>query len=230
MSADLTGYKDYLRRIAFDMGAVLFGIANIENIDEKRSELPEIIGDYPRAISVAIRLSSNVLDTITDHPTKIYLHHYKQVNYRLDQIALRLNSILQFWGYSALPIPASQIVDWDALTGDASHRVIANLAGLGFIGRSRLLVNPEFGSQIRLVSVLTDCPIPFDKPINRNCGDCYKCMEVCPAGAISESPDEFALDLCKEKLKSFGRAGMGQYICGVCVKVCRGSKNSSTKK
>jgi len=49
----------------------------------------------------------------------------------LDQIGLKLTGLLQRNGYRALPIPASQIVDWDTQRAHVSHKRVAELAGLG---------------------------------------------------------------------------------------------------
>jgi epoxyqueuosine reductase QueG len=46
---------------------------------------------------------------------------------------------------------------------------------------------------------------------------------VCPAGAIKERQEDFEHLECFEQLRLFRkRDHIGQYICGVCVKACRG--------
>ncbi|MEO0087241.1 MAG: 4Fe-4S double cluster binding domain-containing protein, partial [candidate division WOR-3 bacterium] len=58
---------------------------------------------------------------------------------------------------------------------------------------------------------------------NLDCGDCYACINICPAGAIKEKKEDFDHLKCFEKLKEFQKKGyVGQYICGLCVKVCKG--------
>lgn len=227
MPNSLSGFKDYLRRVAIENGATLLGVADIQELTEDKEQIPKLFSEYTRAISIAVRLSNDILSTITDFPTKIYAHHYKQVNYLLDHIALRIADILQYWGYKSLPLPASQITDWNNIKGDASHRRIANLAGLGFIGRNQLLITPEYGAQVRLVSIGTNCPLPPDTPLIGDCGNCFKCVKVCPANAIKESPNDFNLEKCKEMLRAFSKKGISQYICGICIKVCSGSNPNS---
>jgi len=223
----LSGFKDYLKRVAFESGATLFGIADINVLSNGKEQIPKLFTGYNRAVSIAFRLSAGILSTITDSPTKIYAHHYKQVNYLLDRIALRIAGILQFWGYNSIPLPASQITDWDNITGNVSHKTIAQLAGLGFIGRNHLLITSQYGAQIRLVSVATDCPLPPDNPTTGECGKCFKCVKICPAEAIGKSHEKFNLEKCREMLKTFAKKGIGQYICGICVKVCSGMNNNS---
>jgi len=59
-------------------------------------------------------------------------------------------------------------------------------AGLGWIGRQSLLVTPEFGSFVLLGElVLCDEADRYDSPyVGAGCGECRRCMEACPTGAI----------------------------------------------
>jgi epoxyqueuosine reductase QueG len=144
------------------------------------------------------------------------------LNSLLDQSTLRISLAIQERGYNALPIPASQIIDWEKQTAHLSHKMIALRAGIGWIGRNNLLVHPDCGSRIRLASVLTDMPLKTDSPVERDCGSCRKCIEVCPVSAIKDSHKEWDKTACLEKLKYFAKAhNVGQYICGLCVKVCQ---------
>jgi epoxyqueuosine reductase len=184
-------------------------------------ELHEVEEKFPRVIVFGYILSKSVLATIKDRPTLIYKHHYKTVNWLLDQTAYHLVRFIEEKGHKAIAIPASQTVDWDKQRGHISHKRLAEEAGLGFIGRSGLLVHPQLGAQVRYVSVLTDLDFEPSKKIDANCGTCKKCIEVCPADAISE--DGVDIKRCYEKLREFSKIrGIGQYICGVCVKVCDG--------
>lgn len=176
----------------------------------------------PYAISIGIKLSDAVLETVTDRPSLIYKHHYRIVNNYLDQLALQVTRFLEDHDYQALPIAATQTIDWEKQLGHLSHRETAKRAGLGWIGRSGLLINPEYGARVRYVSVLTDLELPTDKEIPFGCGDCHRCVTVCPAGAISK--DGVDIKKCYQKLQEFSKIrGIGQYICGVCVKVCSGT-------
>jgi len=120
-----------------------------------------------------------------------------------------------------LPIPASQVVDWKEQRAHLSHRAVAVSAGLGWRGKNNLLVDPDFGSRVRLVTVLTDMPLRDDSPLTDGCGTCKRCVNACPAGALGNTPEEYRLDLCYEQLKIFSKLpGIGHNICGVCVRAC----------
>ncbi len=213
-----------IKEIALREGADLFGVTRREGI-EVRFLKDRVWKTLPLAISLGVRLSSSILEDIEDHPTKIYFYHYRQVNIFLDQLALKLVHNIQKMGYQALPIPASQVVDWENQRGHISHKEIAWKAGLGWLGRNNLLVTPDYGSQVRLVTILTDLPLKTDSPLHQDCGDCFACLSVCPAGAIRERREDFDHLGCYRKLDEFRkRYNIGHHICGICVKICRGKR------
>lgn len=212
-----------LKKYAQDSGADLFGIADIGTIKKDFLLSDNSLNKLDKAICLGVRLSNAVLQEVIDAPNRLYFHHYKTVNASLDQLALKVCSYIQKKGCLALPIPASQIVDWQNQKAHLSHRAVGVLAGLGWIGRNNLLVTKELGSQFRLVTILTDMPLRIDKSGKDDCGKCRLCMEVCPAKAIKEKPEDFDFTKCFEKLKEFQKARLvDQYICGVCVNVCKG--------
>lgn len=219
--------KNYLslKKFSFGLGIDLFGVADIAKIKNEFLVKDEILEKFNKAICLGIRLSRSTLEEIETHPTKLYFHHYRTVNTVLDQIALRLTNLIQKQGYLALAIPASQIIDWQNQKAHLSHKRVGYLAGLGWLGRNNLLVNKNLGSQFRLVSILTNMPLKLDKPTQQDCRDCRLCIEVCPVGAIKEKPQEFEHLKCLEKLKDFQKQKLvDQYICGICVKVCKGGR------
>lgn len=209
------------------MGAAAFGTARVDDLMDR---FPLLSADLARGlvtgISVAVRLSGRILDDIEDRPTRLYFHHYRRVNHMLDMIAHTITTRLMEDGFDAVPIPASQTIDWENQAGHLSHKVIAVKAGLGWIGRNNLLVTPSWGSQVRLVTVLTDAEAKSQTPMEESCGTCRACITACPAGAIGESPGEFDRDRCMAKVKELSKlAGIGHYICGICVKACRGKRS-----
>ena len=214
---------DELKSIADSSGATAFGAANIEALKPHFDALPsdQTEGlDY--GIAIGARVSASVLKGCIIGPTRHYLHHYRMVNWLLDNATTKLSIAIQNQGYNALPIPASQIVDWEKQTAHLSHKMIALRAGIGWIGRNNLLVHPEYGSKIRIATILTDMPLDTDNPVEKDCGECRKCIEICPVKAIKDSYKDWNKAACLEKLKYFAKAhNVGQYICGLCVKVCQ---------
>jgi epoxyqueuosine reductase len=222
--------KNYLtlKEWALSQGASLFGAADITPFRHETLRLsPSLVSTFDSAIALAVRLSDAVLEEIDDRPTELYLHHYRQANFFLDRLAFGLALQIEGRGYSALPVPASQIVDWEHQRGHLSHKRAAVEAGLGWIGRNNLLVNPVHGARIRLVTILTTLPLQHDHPVNGGCGSCRRCLTLCPAGAIKERREDFAHLDCYEQLCLFRkRDHIAQHICGVCVKACSGERGT----
>jgi epoxyqueuosine reductase len=212
-----------LKKYSQGLGADLFGVADISGIKNEFMLSPDLLKKLNSAVSLGMRLSTSILEEIKDAPTRLYFHHYRTLNFALDQLALKISHYIQDKGFLALPIPASQIIDWQQQKGHLSHKKIGLLAGLGWIGRNNLLVNKKLGSRFRLVSVLTDMPLAADKPLKEDCGRCFLCLEACPSNAIKDKVQDFDHQACFAKLRDFQKQRLvDQYVCGVCVKVCRG--------
>ncbi len=207
-------------------GAAKIGVARVDDSLMQIFTLsPGELQNWPFAISIVIRLSKAVLDSLDDQPTMLYKWHYKQANAQLDRIAFNLTNKIQEMGYRALPIAASQILDWQKQNAHVSHRHVAVAAGLGWLGRNNLLVTHEFGAQVRLTTVLTNLPLPVrEERVPFSCGNCHRCVEECPVDALGESPEDFDFDRCFSLLDFFSRKkGLGVLICGLCQKACPGS-------
>ena len=217
--------KNYLnlKKFCQSLGIDLFGVADISKIKNEFQISSRILEKLDKAICLGARLSQGILEEIEKAPTRLYFHHYRTVNTFLDQAALKTCNYIQKKDYLALPIPASQIIDWQSQKAHLSHKKLGYLAGLGWIGRNNLLVNKKLGSQFRLVSILTNMSLKVDKPVEKGCGDCRLCVKICPAGAINTQPQEFDHIRCFEKLKEFQKQHLvDQYVCGICVRFCRG--------
>lgn len=224
MAEDKNNYER-LKKFSLDLDFSLFGVADIAEA-KHAFNLPKVsVKKFSRGIVLGKRLLDAVIDEIKDRPTALYFHHYRQLNFFLDRGAFLLASKIQELGFKALPIPASQITDWKKQQSHVSHKKIGFLAGLGWLGRNNLLVNPDIGSRFRLVTVLTDIPLSTDSPLDKDCNSCRACISVCPAKAIHENVADFDHWRCFDQLKEFRNSGVvGQHICGVCIRACPGLK------
>lgn len=229
-----------------DWGADLVGVADIGSFHELKVNPPNLLQGFARAVSIAIQLPISVFETILDKPTPNYSSVYKTANLILDQLAYKTAVAFQKEGYHSLPIPASQVIDLENFYAAISHKAVARMAGLGWQGKNLLIITPQFGSRVRLVTVLTEAPLIVDKPIKNRCGDCTLCRDACPVNAIRgvNTTDYYkdrneALDFsrCVDKLTIEYAAlpGVDTEICGICIKVCpfgrkikKGNKNKVT--
>ena len=222
--SDSQNHFEKIEALCHQQGGSLFGVADLSSFKKEALLLPSfLIDQLPFGISVGYHLSDAILEGIENQPNLLYFQHYQRVNILLDTIGLILTSTIQDLGYQAMPIPASQIVDWKKQRGHLSHKHVAKAAGLGWIGRNNLLVNEKFGSRVRLVTILTDLPLMTNSPCLKDCGSCRACLSVCPARAIAQRQEDFDHLRCYEQLRTFAKTlHFSHNICGVCVKACKG--------
>lgn len=121
-------------------------------------------------------------------------------------------------------------------TGELVDVAVAQRAGLGFIGRNGLLITEEFGSFVYLGEIITNIAFEADEEVPFGCGDCVKCIDACPTGALlgdgrinaqvclsyqtqtkGYMPDEFR--------KKMGRVIYG---CDICQVVCPYNRGMNT--
>lgn len=225
-----------IKQKAMELGADLVGIADLSRV-QGLPTLPEgLFGNYTHAIVIAVAVSREVFEMISDGPTPLYLHHYLATNTLLDNVALQLQNEILRKGFRALAIPASQVLDRTNWLAHLSHKAMGKAAGLGWQGKSLLLVTPQYGPRVRLATVLTDAPLEADSLQANRCGTCQQCQKACPAGAIKggsweDHPQtrEEALyfSRCVEKVnEDFAkRPEIGKPICGICISVCPWGKS-----
>ena len=193
-----------------------------------------MVAQYPTAISIGIGLPHAIVDRLPQRKERAvavsYRHHsYDVINARLDALAARVSGMLQAEGYDALPVAASKRVDDERICALFSHKLAAHLAGLGWIGKSCLLVTPQMGPRVRWGTVLTDAPLePTGQPMDERCGDCMQCVEICPAGAFTGRPfreDEdrearYEADKCDSYFFKMSQGSTSPAVCGLCLYVC----------
>ena len=70
-------------------------------------------------------------------------------------------------------------------TGPILERDYAAQAGIGWHGKSTMLIDERLGTWFFLAEVLTTLELPPDAPVRDRCGTCDRCIKACPTGAIS---------------------------------------------
>lgn len=224
-------------------GADFFGVADLAPAREAiRQQGGDDLAAFPRAVSLGIALPRAIVDQLPrrmEHAVaQSYRHHaYDLINVRLDLLASQVGSALQRAGHGAYPIPASQIVDDTALAGAFSHKLAAHLAGLGWIGRSCLLITPTHGPRVRWATVLTDAPLaPTGTPMEVRCNNCRQCVEVCPAQAFTGEPfregepreARYDARKCQQYLVKMREHNARFGVCGMCLYVCPHGRRRGT--
>ena len=224
-------YTERIKKQIIAWGADLVGIADVDLLKGIETDPRDLLDPYTRAVSIAVQIPVSVFEMIDDQPTPIYASTYKVANRLLNELAFKISNTLQEDGYLSLPIPASQITDKKNWYAAISHKAVARVAGLGWQGKNLLLITPQYGPRVRLVTVLTNAPLTPDGPIKNRCGNCMLCHDACPVGAIKgvntidhyQTRDEaLYFDKCVQKLtQDFAKLpDIGTPICGICIKVC----------
>jgi epoxyqueuosine reductase QueG len=184
-----------------------------------------------RAVAIAVALDPAVVHGIRCGPTRPYHAEYRRVNTLLAELARRAVALLARRGYRAIAqIPTVSAVD-PALRGmPLPHKTVATRAGLGWIGKSALLVTESFGPAVRLTAALTDAPLHSGTPVDTSrCGACTTCVAACPGGAIrgvnwyAGLPRQSFYDahICRRTAAAHAaHAGIDETICGICIAVC----------
>lgn len=122
--------------------------------------------------------------------------------------------------------------------GRVFEKLWAERCGIGFQGKNSLIITPEFGSFIFIGIIITDLKIDdLDKPAENLCGNCGKCIDACPAGAIVK---EKILDIrrCISYKTIEAKSITPTYeetcgrLCGCdeCQRVCPWNQNSKPTK
>jgi epoxyqueuosine reductase len=65
-------------------------------------------------------------------------------------------------------------------------RAAAVRAGVGWPGKSTMVLAPGHGPWMLLGTVVTDASIPVSRPMERDCGTCSACIPACPTEALGE--------------------------------------------
>jgi epoxyqueuosine reductase len=211
--------KTSLRQELLAQGAAIVGVAGLKG--HMSGEISHL--EIALSIGVDRKLNEDTLSLLM----------------KLQKRAVRF---LKSRGYRTLAIPP----DSDRIKGTFTsklyalfnHKMAATTAGLGWIGRNGLLINPDYGPRLSLVTVLTDAPLEPDGPMEQSlCGDCTLCVQYCPSKAITgaewsrSSPfvELVRLDACRSH-KETKRLTEGKPNCGLCINICPYGRNDESAR
>ena len=118
------------------------------------------------------------------------------------------------------------------------ERALAKKAGVGFIGKNTMLINPEYGSNLFLGEIFTDLEIKKDSALDIDCGECRICIDNCEGGALKKEYLLAAEDcisyltqkkgiLSEKEIKKIGSHIWG---CDACQSKCPYNKGKEKNK
>lgn len=197
------------------------------------ADLSELATDNMRSgVSIILSIPGDIIRSISDGPNIKYYNCYYELNNKLDYLAESGAQFIRAKGYEAIAQTTGYVKEFENYRTQLPHKTIATLAGLGWIGKSALLVTKKYGSAIRLSSILTNMPLNYGVPIKKSMcpRGCNICMDACPGEAISgklwdqktDRDEFFDLLKCREKARQLARERIKKEItlCGKCIEVC----------
>ena len=158
-------------------------MAYMERHGTRRSRPGELIPGTVRVISARMNYLSEEATAAAElmkRPEKALISRYalgrdyhKVMRKRLQKLCARIEQETGEFGYRVF-VDSAPVLE----------KALAEKAGLGWIGKHSNLLNRETGSWFFLGEIYTDLPLPTDRPLKNHCGDCVRCIELCPTGAI----------------------------------------------
>ena len=148
----------------------------------KRSRPDELVPGTTRVICARMDYKPESADSgeVLGEGAKAFVARYalgrdyhKLVRARLQRLAARIQREVGFAGYRVFT-DSAPVMEVE----------LARKAGLGWRGKHTLLLARDAGSFFFLGEIYTDLPLPVDRPVSEHCGDCGRCIDVCPTRAI----------------------------------------------
>jgi len=99
--------------------------------------------------------------------------YHKMMRKRLQKLASQIEQYAGPFGYRVF-VDSAPVLE----------KALAEKSGLGWIGKHSNLINKQAGSWFFLGEIYTDLPLPVDSTVENHCGDCVKCIDICPTQAI----------------------------------------------
>jgi epoxyqueuosine reductase len=149
----------------------------------KRTRPAELVPNTVRVISLRMNyLPHDALDsqTVLQNPNRAYISRYalgrdyhKVLRARLAKLADNIRAeIAEFEG--RVFTDSAPVMEVE----------LAKKAGIGWRGKHSLLLSRQHGSYFFLGEIYINLPLPVDAPITEHCGNCTRCLDVCPTQAI----------------------------------------------
>jgi len=214
------------------------GVASFKKLQSsllavQKNRLTELSGDeYDNllhngsVISIAYAYPEEAIDSIANGEEgawdkkkwDVYAQAYKRLNAALNEtsrkIATEFSGVAVTATTTGMTTTVTHVEDYYQTV--VSHRVAAELSGVGWRGKNELIVNPRFSCAIRLATILTTTPIERTPPSSTSCGECRACLDSCKFLAHKDKLDNYR-EQCRRYMLNLN---LYDEVCGKCIKAC----------
>jgi len=191
-----------------------------------RADLQKVLPDCQSVLVLAKIINPSIpISEKRDHHGRIASYAWN-LDYHDIFIPLLRVLLQQIEDISGKPVNGKYYTD----TGPILERELASRAGLGWIGKNSMLINPQVGSFFLISEILLDLKLKPDKSFNADhCGTCRKCIEACPTNCIlpnrtidSRRCLSYLTIELKDAIPPDLRTQMNEWIfgCDICQQVC----------
>ncbi|MEZ4600101.1 MAG: SCP2 sterol-binding domain-containing protein [Syntrophotaleaceae bacterium] len=206
----------WLRNLCREAGADDVGFVSIDNPDmaEQRDIILYAFAHARSLVSYACRLNP---ESIRSPARSLAQLEFSRGTGRINEVGRAIAANLATAGVAALHIPATfpmEIENFpDRQPWVIGHKPVAVAAGLGRIGRNRLVLHPRFGAFMVLGTVLVDASVITygEKLAFSPCLDCNACTAVCPVGAVG-AEGQFDFSSCYANCYRYSLTGFGDWV------------------
>jgi epoxyqueuosine reductase len=155
----------------------------MERHGTRRSRPADLVPGTVRVITARMDYATDAAlpaSELLDKPAQALISRYalgrdyhKVLRARLRKLAARIEDTIGPFGYRVF-VDSAPVLE----------KALAEKSGLGWIGKHSNLLDRKAGSWFFLGEIYTDLPLPVDRPARNHCGDCRRCIDACPSGAI----------------------------------------------
>jgi epoxyqueuosine reductase len=180
-------------------------------------------------VSIGIALSDSVIQDInvsSIHGVDMerwnnYAKEYRRINEVLNSIARTIAT-----ENKGIAVPATLAGFTDSVNHVSeyfnqtiSHRLVAEMAGLGWRGKNGLIINDQFSCALRFASVVIDLPLITGQRIDSKCGTCKACEDSCSFIRNRTILKDYR-ENCRRYIISLQKRGLSDEVCGKCIQSC----------
>jgi epoxyqueuosine reductase QueG len=184
-----------IKKVALSNNADLIGVADPKVFDDipKKDRPMDILSDAKAVIVYAIKFKDascvfkeswyNKMEKLLTHIDKKLREFLTEKGYKAHTFLTEVDFIEEIQSRSFSERTLARQRRWRGVFNKLQPAAAS--AGLGWIGKNRLLITPQYGPCAFLNMMVTDAPLVPDDPFDEDfCANCDLCLKACPTGAI----------------------------------------------